>query len=122
MKHVDTIILVEDIHRSKKFYTDVIGLEILHDWDAMIVFKDRFAIHQANRLLPTHETSQICPKGKQGKGNVIVYFEIDDLQTAFADMQAKGVDIIHGIVQLPHQKIFRIADPDGHIIEIGEPF
>jgi len=122
MKHVDTIILVEDIHRSKAFYIDVIGLEILHDWDAMVVFKDRFSIHQADRVLPEHETAQIFRKGKQGQGNVILYFEVDDLQTAYTDMQVKGVDIIHGIVQLPHQKIFKIADPDGHIIEIGEPF
>jgi len=56
LKQIDTIILVECVLRSKRFYTDILGLEILH-----------------------------------------------------------------GIRDLPWQKIFRIYDPDKHIIEIGEP-
>ncbi|HSB01198.1 MAG TPA: VOC family protein [Anaerolineales bacterium] len=122
MKHVDTIVLVEDICRSKAFYVDILGLEILHDWETMVIFRERFSIHQADRLLPKQEATRFYQSGKQGRGNAIVYFEVDDLQTTYADMQAKGVEIIHGIVQLPQQKIFRMADPDGHIIEIGEPF
>ncbi len=122
MKHVDTIILVEDIKRSRAFYIDILGLEILHDWDVMLIFKDRFSIHQADRLLPKEEAIKVFQKGKQGQGNVIIYFEVDDIQSTFTKMQDKGVKIIHGIVQLPQQKIFRMADPDGHIIEIGEPF
>jgi catechol 2,3-dioxygenase-like lactoylglutathione lyase family enzyme len=122
MKHVDTIILVEDIKRSRAFYIDTLGLEILHDWDVMLIFKDRFSIHQADCLLPKEETTKVFQKGKQGQGNVIIYFEVDDIQSTFTKLQDKGVKIIHGIVQLPQQKIFRMVDPDGHIIEIGEPF
>lgn len=32
MRHVDTIVLVEDIHQSCQFYKEIMGLEILHDW------------------------------------------------------------------------------------------
>jgi len=121
MKHVDTILLVEDIQRSKEFYLKVLGLEVLHDWDVMIVFKERFAIHQVGRLLPENEAAQFCRDGKQGRGNVIVYFEADNLDVVYQEMQAQKVNIVHGIVRLPMQRIFRIADPDGYIIEIGEP-
>jgi catechol 2,3-dioxygenase-like lactoylglutathione lyase family enzyme len=122
MKHIDTIILVEDIKRSRAFYIDILGLEVLHDWDVMLIFKDRFSIHQADRVLPKEEAERIFRKGKQGQSNVIIYFEVENIQSSFMSMQEKGVIIIHGIVQLPQQKIFRMADPDGHIIEIGEPF
>jgi catechol 2,3-dioxygenase-like lactoylglutathione lyase family enzyme len=122
MKHVDTIILVQDIKRSRAFYVDLLGLEILHDWEVMLIFKDRFTIHQADRLLPKEEATRIFRKGEQGQGNVIIYFEVEDIQLSYTTLQEKGVTIIHGIVQLPQQKIFRMADPDGHIIEIGEPF
>jgi catechol 2,3-dioxygenase-like lactoylglutathione lyase family enzyme len=122
MKHVDTIVMVEDIQVSKAFYLDVIGLEVLHDWNAMVVFQERFAIHQADRLLPEAETARFVLKGAQGHANVIVYFETDDLQRTFDELRSKGVTFVHGIVQLPQQRIFRVADPDGHILEIGEPF
>ena len=121
MKHVDTIVLVEDINRSKKFYTEIIGLEILHDWGNMIVFKERFAIHSSNTLLPENETKQTFHPGKQGLNNLIIYFEAEDLEKEYQRMIAQGVGILHGIVELPWQKIFRIYDPDHHIIEIGSP-
>lgn len=106
---------------QKRFYEDVLGLEVLHDWDAMIVFKERFGLHQADHLLPANEAAQfICP-GKQGSGNVIVYFEADDIQQAYEQIKEKDVEIVHGVLKLPWQRIFRIYDPDRHIIEIGEP-
>jgi predicted enzyme related to lactoylglutathione lyase len=122
LKHVDTIVLVEDIEKSKKFYTDVIGLEILHDWGSMVVFKERFAIHKANALLPETEIQKYIAQGQQGRNNIVIYFEAEDLESEFRKITDKGIKIIHGIIELPWQKIFRIYDPDNHIIEIGNPF
>lgn len=122
MKHVDTIVLVSDLERSKAFYMEIIGLEILHDWGNMVVFKERFAIHTATTLLPENETQKFVQPGGQGRGNVIIYCEAEDLEAAYQRMLDQGVVIVHGIVELPWQKIFRIQDPDGHIIEVGNPF
>ena len=121
MKHVDTIVLVDDINKSKEFYSEIIGLEILHDWKNMVVFKERFSIHSANTLLPENEIKQIVYPGKQGQNNLIIYFEVENLDKEYQRMIDKGVRILHGIVELPWQKIFRIYDPDNHIIEIGIP-
>jgi predicted enzyme related to lactoylglutathione lyase len=122
MKHVDTIVLVNDIHQSKEFYSAIMGLEILHDWGNMIVFKERFAIHSANTLLPENEIRRIVHPGKQGQNNVIIYFEAEDLDKEYQRMIDNGVRILHGIVELPWQRIFRVYDPDNHILEIGNPF
>lgn len=122
LRHVDTIILVENIEISKSFYTKVMGLEILHDWDNMVIFKERFSIHKADALLPKNETEKLISGGKQGRGNVVVYFETDQLEKTYTAMLDNQVPIIHGIIKLPWQKIFRVFDPDGHIIEIGNPF
>lgn len=121
MKHVDTIVLVDDINKSKEFYVEIIGLEVLHDWGNMIVFKDRFSIHSANALLPENETKQFVDPGKQGRNNLIIYFEVEKLDEEYQRMMDKGVKLLHGIVELPWQKIFRIFDPDNHILEIGSP-
>ena len=122
MKHVDTIVLVNDLERSKVFYTQMIGLEILHDWGNMIVFKSRFAIHKADALQPPDLIREHIHTGSQGQGNLILYFEADDLEAELNRLTKAGVKVLHGIVQLPWQKIFRVFDPDGHILEIGSPF
>ncbi len=121
MKHVDTIILVEDIETSKEFYINTIGLEILYDWGNMVIFKDRFSIHQANKLMPEQEINKLIHTGKQGHNNVDIYFEAENIEDEYNKIFQKGVKIIHGIIELPWQKIFRIYDPDNHIIEIGGP-
>ncbi len=121
MKHVDTIVLVEDIKVSKEFYINVIGLEILYDWDNMVIFKDRFSIHQADKLMPGQIISKLIHDGKQGNNNIDIYFETEDIEDEYNKILQKGVKIIHGIIELPWQKIFRIYDPDNHIIEIGGP-
>lgn len=121
MKHVDTIVLVSDIDRSKLFYTDIIGLKILHDWGNMIVFKDRFAIHQADALLPAEHSQKFIRPGRQGRNNLVIYFEAHDLEAEYQRLVQNKVSILHGIVELPWQKIFRVYDPDNHILEIGIP-
>jgi predicted enzyme related to lactoylglutathione lyase len=122
MKHVDTIILVEDIETSKKFYMEVMGLEILHDWGNMIIFKDRFSIHKSDVLQPESIIKNQIAQGKQGRNNIIIYFEVENLEDEYQKIVEKGIRILHGIVEVPWQKIFRIYDPDNHIIEIGNPF
>lgn len=57
----------------------------------------------------------------QGKNNMLFYFEVDDLEGIFSRINNQ-VDLIHPIVrQRWGQQVFRFRDPDGHIIEIGEP-
>ncbi|WFR55759.1 VOC family protein [Anaerocolumna sp. AGMB13025] len=121
MKHVDTIVLVEDIKVSKEFYANIMGLEILSDWGNMVIFKERFSIHQADKLMPEQEIQKLLHNGKQGYNNVDIYFETENIEEEYHRLIQKEVKIIHGIIELPWQKIFRIYDPDNHIIEIGGP-
>lgn len=121
MKHVDTIVLVKDIKVSKDFYVNIMGLEILYDWSNMLIFKERFSIHQADKLMPEQELKNLIHMGKQGFQNTVIYFETENIEDEYKRLLEQGVKIIHGIIELPWQKIFRIYDPDNHIIEIGGP-
>ena len=47
---------------------------------------------------------------------------MEDLEDEYRRMLDSGIEMIHGIVRLPWQRIFRMKDPDGHIIEVGNPF
>ena len=51
-----------------------------------------------------------------------LYFDADDIESTYQRLQAAGVDFIEGIQEQPWgQRAMRLYDPDGHIIEIGEP-
>ena len=121
LKHIDTILLVKDIEVSRRFYSKVLELEIEHDWQTMLVYKERFAILQARDLHPPDEAGKFIKPGRQGRGNVVIYFQSENLEESYEKLANQGVEILHGIIQLPWERIFRAADPDGYVIEIGEP-
>jgi catechol 2,3-dioxygenase-like lactoylglutathione lyase family enzyme len=121
IRFVSPVVFVRDIGISKKFYSELLGLKIIQDDEVFVVFEDRFSIHQAHELLTTvfekemGESSQL-----QGKNNLLLYFETDDLEDVFARLQNQ-VRLIHPIKQQAWgQKVFRFYDPDNHVIEIGE--
>jgi len=119
-RQVDTILLVNDVSKSKKFYSELIGLDILHDWESMVIFKNRLALHQFDLLQPRELLGSLKGAHSIGSDNVIIYLGTDDIVSEFTRLSGFGVKFIHGIVELPWQKIFRFRDIDGYIIEIGE--
>ncbi len=121
MRQIDTLVLVADIGRTKAFYTGHFGLELLHDWESMIVFKNRLSFHQADRLFPQEQLRAAIP-ARLGAGNLVIYLESADIEETFRALSARGVTIVHGLVATPWGggRIFRVQDPDGHLVEIGE--
>jgi len=116
------VAFVRDIEVSKRFYADLLGLKIIEDHNVFVLFEMHFSIHQAQALHKTifgkESDDALQP---QGKNNVLFYFESDDLEGIFSRI-SNSVDLIHPIIrQHWGQRVFRFRDPDGHIIEIGEP-
>jgi hypothetical protein len=57
-----------------------------------------------------------------GQNNFELYFETSDLDAAHAQMIQAGVPLVHPLLEQPWgQRVFRVYDPDEHIVEIGEP-
>ena len=51
-----------------------------------------------------------------------LYFETDQLDAMWTRLSEAGVQIVHPLVEQPWgQRVFRVYDPDGHIVELGEP-
>jgi len=122
LKFINPIPLVRDMEVSRKFYSEVLGLKIVQDYPVFVLFEDHFAIHQAqayHAMAFGHETEAAARP--QGQDNVVLYFETPDLEGMFARLQGQ-VRVIHPIRQQAWgQKVFRFYDPDGHMVEIGEP-
>ncbi|MBP7902150.1 MAG: VOC family protein [Spirochaetes bacterium] len=119
----NTIIFVKDIEKSKKFYSEILGMKIIDDYGTIVFFENRLVLHSAKSILKTvFKKMRISGLFKQGRKNILIYFETDRLEE-FYNKTACKVKIIHGIQkQAWGQNVFRFYDPDGHMVEFGETF
>lgn len=122
VRFVNPVVFVQDINISKKFYAEVIGLKIVEAADVFVLFEGHFSIHQAHELVNTiFGKASEAGMEPQGRNNLLLYFESGNLEATFTRLE-KQVRFVHPIVQQAWgQRVFRFYDPDGHIVEIGEP-
>jgi catechol 2,3-dioxygenase-like lactoylglutathione lyase family enzyme len=111
---------VADIDTSKRFYAAILGLRIVEDHGSFVRFEAGFALHDGRTLHQTvfgEAPHDLTPYGRR---NLVLYFEVDDIDLAFARVGGQ-VGLIHGIeTQSWGQRVFRLYDPDRHIVEVGE--
>lgn len=122
LKFVNSIVFVKDIEKSKIFYAQLLGLKIVEDYGTIVMFENHFVIHNSQSILKTVFKKQSFLNSKQGKKNILIYFECNKLNEIFDKLKNK-VRLIHQIEkQAWGQNVFRFYDLDDHIVEIGEPF
>ncbi|MFX1503235.1 MAG: VOC family protein [Promethearchaeota archaeon] len=121
LKFESAVIFVNDIKSSKYFYNTILGQKILMDFGRNVVFDGGFAIWEKNyalNIIFSEEAKNI----KVGMNNFEIYFECIEIERIFNELKKKKIQIIHPIIEHPWgQRVFRIHDPDNHIIEIAEP-
>ena len=119
IRHVETIVFVHDVPRSTAFYRDVLGQSVVQDYGTIVMFEHGFSIHDGVNLLEkTYKKPGAFAAGPQGRDNLDIYFEAEDLEAAFRAVTDSGVEMIHPIETQPWgQRVFRFHDPDGHIVE-----
>lgn len=119
MKFDGTLIVVEDMERSRRFYEDIFEMKVEMDHGANVAYDSGLS-------LQTRESWEMFTGlGKDAfryGGNVMeLYFTHDDLEPLEARLDSMGVDFVHRAIEMPWvQKAMRFYDPDGHMIEVGE--
>ena len=118
MVYKSMVIAVRDMERSKKFYQGLFGQKIVLDFGANVVFEGGFSIQERFDQLAGIPQDQI----QWGSNNMELYFETENFDEAVKRLKAYP-DIKYVHAPKTHawaQRVVRIYDPDGHIIEIGE--
>ena len=118
MRYLGTVISVDDVDASRKFYEDVFGLEVYQDYGRCVGFTCGLSLMQEFDWLVG------LPKEKVLKvpNNAELYFEEEHFD-AFLKRLKKypGIEYLHDAKEQPWgQRAIRFYDPDGHIIEVGE--
>jgi len=116
------VFFVQDIDVSRRFYQDLLEQEVLMDHGPNVGFVGGFALWQVEHACETifeHST----PETEQlGRKNCEIYFETHDLEAVWERLSEASVRVIHPMREQPWgQRVFRVCDPDGHIVELGEP-
>ncbi len=122
IRFANPVIFVSDVAASTRFYSDLLGLKVVEDAGAFVLFEDHFSIHQAEPLLETiFGQPPVRREEAWGQDNLLLYCESDDVDAMYERIQ-DHVSIIHPVkTMFWGQRVFRFRDPDGHIVEIGEP-
>lgn len=122
IKLVSSVIFVKDIKVSRAFYEEVLGQKPVMDHGLNVGYEGGFALWQfdsANQSI----FGDVNHSGTGGEKHAAeLYFETRELDEVFARLDNGSVSFIHRVQEQPWgQRVIRFYDPDGHIIEIGEP-
>lgn len=119
MKYISTLVVVQDMAKSRRFYEEVFGLKVVVDFGANITFDAGFSLQSRDSWSDFIEkpVAEI-----QSGGNCFeLYFEQDDLDAFLQQNQNRRLEMVHGVKEFPWgQRVIRLYDPDRHIVEVGE--
>ncbi len=120
LKFVTSLIVVADIARSRQFYESLLGQEVKFDFGENVTFKGDFSIHLEPHYQGLIGDPADFPISFRAN-NAELYFETEEIETIAAKLEDANLTWVHTMRPQPWgQRVMRVYDPDGHIIEIGE--
>jgi catechol 2,3-dioxygenase-like lactoylglutathione lyase family enzyme len=121
LRLVGPLIAVEDIARSRRFYEELLGQKVKYDFGRDVTFEGDFTIHLRSHfqeLLGGAGEHPVATRAHNGE----LYFETDEVEWYAQRLAQAKTEFVHKIREQPWgQRVTRFYDPDGHVIEIGEP-
>lgn len=116
------VIFVQDIAASRHFYEKLLGQEVEMDFGPSVSFKGGFALWQVDHAFQMIYERVPDAEERLGSQNDELHFETADAKDASVRLSETGVEFVHPLRKMPWGKrIFRVRDPDGHIVAVGEP-
>ena len=119
MKFRNTLIVVKDVEKSKKFYHDLFGLDMVLDNDGNMILTDGLVL-QDEKIWKSFLGKDVIPKNNSCE----LYFEEQDIEAFIEKLESLYPSVEYVNRLMTHswgQKVIRFYDPDGNLIEVGTP-
>ena len=117
MRLTSALIAVADIEKSKHFYRDVLEMSVVADFGANVTLDGGLVLQTTDTWKSFIRTDDVVLPNNAGE----LYFETDDLDTFCDRLKAFDVNYVHPLFEHRWgQRVVRLYDPDGHIIEVAE--
>ena len=120
MKFKNPLLVVADRERSIRFYREVLGLRVIQDFGANVTLTGGVCLQTLDSW---QEFLGAGPGDIRFGGRAAeLYFEEDDFDGFLAKLSAcPGISYVHPPMEHRWgQRVVRLYDPDGHILEVGE--
>ena len=119
MKLKNVLIVVKDIEKSRQFYHDLFGLDLILDNDGNMILTEGLVL-QDEKIWKELLGKEILPESNSCE----LYFEEQNIE-AFAEKLERLYPSIRYVNKLVvhswGQKVIRFYDLDGNLIEVGTP-
>lgn len=110
-------IMVSDIQKAKKFFTEVVGLEVRADTPEFGWIE--LSAKDGGAALGIGQFNPECGTEVKPGDNAIVTFTVTDIVAVKKEFEKKGVKIIGDIVEVPgHVKMLFFTDLDGNKFQV----
>ncbi len=119
MKLKNVLIVVKDIERSRRFYHELFGLDVVLDNDGNMILTEGLVLQEAG-IWETFTGKEVIPRNNACE----LYFEEKDLEGFVEKLEKLYPDVVYVNRLMEHswgQKVIRFYDPDGNLIEVGTP-
>lgn len=119
MRLRNVLIVVKDIEKSRKFYYDLFGLDMILDNDGNMILTEGLVL-QDTKIWKQFLGREVVPESNACE----LYFEEKDIEGFVKKLEELYPDIQYVNRLMTHswgQKVVRFYDLDGNLIEVGTP-
>ena len=119
MKLKNVLIVVSDMERSKAFYKNLFGLDVVLDNDGNVILTEGLVLQDA-AIWKGFLEKDIIPRNNATE----LYFEEADIEGFAGRLEAyqPPIQYVNRLMEQSWgQKVIRFYDPDGNLIEVGTP-
>ena len=126
LRMMHTMLRVKDLEASKKFYTELLGMNLIKELDFpegkfTLAFVGYGPEPETTVLELTYNYDHEAYDLGNGYGHIAL--EIDDIYATAETLRAGGAEIVREPGPMKHGKteIAFIKDPDGYLVELVQP-
>jgi catechol 2,3-dioxygenase-like lactoylglutathione lyase family enzyme len=115
-------IVARDVERSRRFYTDVLGGEVVMEGEPSIVaLANSWVIINVGGG-PTEDKPTVTLEAPPDPDRVSSFMNIRvaDIAAIYADWSSRGAEFLTPPQQRATEIRCYVRDPDGHLIEVGQ--
>ena len=119
MKLKNILIVVKDIEKSKQFYHDLFGLDMVLDNDGNMILTEGLVL-QDEKIWKTFMEKDVIQKSNSCE----LYFEERDIEAFVEKLESMypSIEYVNRLMTYSYgKKVIRFYDLDGNLIEVGTP-
>ena len=119
MKLKNVLIVVKDIERSRAFYHDLFGIDLVLDNDGNMILTEGLVL-QDEKIWNNFLNRDVIPKSNSCE----LYFEEQDIEAFVEKLERLYPSVEYVNRLMTHswgQRVIRFYDLDGNLIEVGTP-